>query len=112
MKKNILGEPITCHVLIRAKPEVVEHKMEDHEDRPSWCWWQLSKAPIKEGIGKVLFTDGTRVYAEGKFLGTASDEGAECIEFEPLKAVNYPQPKEAPTRGFTYVEVKKNGKNK
>jgi len=114
--KNKLGEEAKFNILIRTKPEKVEHKMEDvinaknekcnsEEDMDSgWCWWDVSRAPIREGILKVLFTDGKNVFAEGDFYGTSTDP---AIEFSPLRRVNYPQPREAPTRGFTYVEIKK-----
>jgi len=110
--KNKLGEEIKYNILIYAKPEKVEHKMRDvieaenakfdnEDDMDStWCYWTVGNPPIREGIGKVMFTDGTNIYGEGDFLGTAID----AIEFSALKRVRYPQPKKAPTRGFTYVE--------
>lgn len=101
-------------ILIRAKRETVEHKMREvidkhnsqlelGEDDPDWesdfCYWTLSRLPKKKNIKKVLFTDGKIVFAEGKFLMISSD----AVEFDALERVNYPQPKQAPTRGFTYV---------
>lgn len=76
--KNILNEEAKYNILIRAKPEKVEHKMQDVIDaenkniedemdmRSGWCWWTVSKLPKREGILKVLFTDGKNVFAEGK----------------------------------------------
>lgn len=122
--KNKLGEKITCNILIRVLPAKIEHKMADvikaknqalfeetgdreHIDMDcGWCYWTLSVAPKRDGIGKVLFTDGTNVFAEGDFYGIATDEDKPCIEFSELRRVSYPQPKQAPSRGFTYVEVK------
>lgn len=107
------------NILIRTTRARAEHKMEDvinkknsklkrGEDDPDfesgWCFWTLSIKPKKEKIKKVLFTDGKTVFAEGKFYGVATDDDKPCIEFSALKRVNYPQPKKAPTRGFTYVE--------
>jgi len=103
------------NVLIRTTRAKIEHKMEDVIDKANaklpedekdvgWCFWTLSIKPKKEKIKKVLFTDGKTVFAEGKFYGTATDDDKPCIEFSALKRVNYPQPKKAPTRGFTYVE--------
>ena len=60
--------------------------------------------PKKEGINKVQFTDGKRIFAEGDFYGTATDGEKPCIEFSALRKVNKPLKKKAPTRGFTYVE--------
>lgn len=120
--KNILGEEIKYNILIYAKPEKVEHKMQDVIDKKNsqleageedidwesgWCCWDVSRLPRRKGILSVLFTDGKNVYAEGNFYGTAID----AIEFSALKRVNYPQPKKAPTRGFTYVEIDEFGRN-
>ena len=104
--KNILDEEIKCNVLIRAKPEKVEHKFADKFPKGefSLCYW-TGVAPKRYGIGSVLFTDGTNVFAEGQFYGLAKQYDKLCIEFFDLKRVNYPQPKKAPTRGFTYVET-------
>ena len=105
--KNILDEEIKYDILIRAKPAAVEHKFADKfpKDEISLCYWTVSGAPKREGIGKILFTDGKTVFAEGKYFGIShEDDGKKGIEFFELKRVNYPQPKQAPTRGFTYVE--------
>jgi hypothetical protein len=107
-------------ILIRTTRAKAEHKMQDvidkknsklksGEDDPDWdygwCFWTLGVKPKnQEKIKKVLFTDGKTVFAEGTFYGVATDDGKPCVEFSALKRVNYPQPKKAPTRGFTYVE--------
>ena len=105
--KNILDEEIKLNVLIRAKPEVVEHKFADQfpKEEFSLCYWTVGVEPKRDGIGLVLFTDGINVFAEGQFYGTGLDGDRPCIEFFDLKRVDYPQPKQAPTRGFTYVEI-------
>lgn len=96
------------NILIRARKEVVLHKLEsevkedlgDDYDDSVYCWWEgIHPKNIQEG-DKVMFTDGKNVYAEGEIIGESSDEG---LKFKPLKQVDYPQPKVAPTRGFTYV---------
>lgn len=73
------------------------------------CFWTLARIPIKP-IEKVLFTDGKTVYGEAEFIEKAiTDEVRKSgqIVFKPIKMIEpYPQPKTAPTRGFTYVEVK------
>ncbi len=114
--KNILDEEIKYNILIYTKPEIVEHKMRDVIDKKNsqlelgvddddwdsgFCYWTVGRPPTRDGIGKVLFTDGTNIFAEGKFFGTA----IKSIEFDALKRVKYPQPKKAPTRGYTYVTV-------
>ena len=87
-------------ILIRAKKERVEHKFDDQVDpETDYCYW-TGIHPKKQGE-KVMFTDGENVYAEGEIRFADEDEG---LCFSPLKRVNYPQPKKAPTRGFTYVE--------
>lgn len=92
------------NILIRAKREIVKHKMNESAEAGSICWWTLSVLPKKE-IKNILFTDGKTVFAEGEYYGKSEDdEGKPCIEFSPLKRVDYPQPKQAPTRGFTYVD--------
>ena len=102
--KNILDEEVTCNILIRADPEKTAHKMKGSKDDPCLCWWTVGKKPKRKGIYKVQFTDGKKIYAEGKFLGTATDGEKPCIEFDPLNKVNKKLKKKAPTRGFTYVE--------
>lgn len=96
-------------ILIRVKDKGrIEHKFKkqllDEYDgsipKDLYCYWEGIN-PLKTKAGeKVMFTDGVNVYAEGKILGVDTFDG---LMFEPLKEVNYPQPKVAPTRGFTYV---------
>ena len=94
-------------ILIRAKREKVEHKLENNLKKEYgndltdvYCYW-TGINPLKTKRGdRVMFTDGTNVYAEGIIIGVTYDEG---LRFEPLKKVDYPQPKKAPTRGFTYL---------
>jgi len=89
-------------VLIRAKRERAEHKFEDKVPVDTvYCYWAgIHPKNVKAG-DKVMFTDGKTVYAEGTILGVTDEEG---LLFSPLKRVSYPQPKKAPTRGFTYVD--------
>lgn len=92
-------------ILILTKPEKIMHKMEDVVGKDGYCWWTLPRLPIKTELysgGKVLFTDGKDVFAEGEVIGR-DDTDRHAIMFKPLKRVKYPQPKKAPTRGFTYV---------
>jgi len=95
-------------ILIRAKKEKVEHKLEKNlrqeygDDLTDvYCYWS-GIHPVKAFNGdKIMFTDGTNVYAEGSIMDVDILEG---LRFNPLKEVSYPQPKKAPTRGFTYVD--------
>jgi len=87
------------NVLIRAKREKVEHKIKENCPESSYCYWTGVRP--KKQVDKVLFTDGENVYAEGDVIGV---DYIDDIIFRPLKRVEYPQPKKAPTRGFTYVE--------
>lgn len=100
------------NILIRATREAVEHKLEVNllkeynGDIPEslFCYW-TGIYPIHWELGdKVMFTDGNVVFAEGKVLDTGIIDGKRALCFEPLKEVNYIQPKNAPTRGFTYVK--------
>jgi len=112
-------------VLIRAKREKVEHKFEDKLPKGNYCFWTMLRPPkqtlwlgsVKDIDGnKIMFTDGKNVFAEGKIIEVIPtkssgrfDRNTEDvtlgeIRFTPLKRVNYPQPKVAPTRGFTYVD--------
>ena len=89
-------------ILIRTKEDVLEHKMLDNEE----FYWTLPGKPRKmteedEGKAKVMFTDGKNVYAEYTYQGW--DPFYKGIVFDNYKKVNRPQPKTAPTRGFTYV---------
>jgi len=90
-------------ILIRTTPEKLAHKMWKHEE----YYWTLSGEPRRmtgkdEDVAKVMFTDGTNVFAEYTYMGWDSYEKA--IVFDHYRKVNYPQPKKAPTRGFIYVE--------
>lgn len=95
------------NILIRAKKELVQHKFksellkEHNGELPEglYCYWK-SIHPKNKNLHKLMFTNGTNVYAEGKIIEVNNEEG---LCFEPLKEVNYPQPRVAPTRGFTYV---------
>jgi len=101
---------IKTDILIRAKREKVEHKFRKNvlEENPDedpdelYCYWTGIHPKNTKSGDKVMFTDGKMVYAEGKIQDVTQWNG---IEFYPLEEVNYPQPKQAPTRGFTYVEV-------
>ena len=87
-------------ILIRAKRERVEHKFVDKVPHDTnYCYW--TGIHPKKVVEKVMFTDGTIVYAEGVIVDGADEDEGLC--FLPLRRVNYPQPKKAPTRGFTYV---------
>lgn len=86
-------------ILIRAKREIVEHKFEDKvPEGTDYCYWEGIHP--RQYPKKVMFTDGVTVFAEGDVIDVNEFEG---VCFQPLKRVNYPQPKVAPTRGFTYV---------
>lgn len=89
-------------ILIRTTPGKLEHKMFEHDE----YYWTLAVKPKRmtikdENKSKVMFTDGKNVFAEYAYLGWSSFEGG--IVFDHYKKVDYPQPKQAPTRGFTYV---------
>jgi len=90
-------------ILIRTTPSVLNHKLFELEE----FYWTLSGKPQKmtdedEGIAKVMFTDGKNVFAEYTYLGW--DSIGKAIVFDSYRKVDYPQPKKAPTRGFTYVD--------
>ncbi len=87
-------------ILIRTKKEKIAHKMQSKIGPLATCWW-TGVFPKKE-VGKVLFTDGKRIIAEGEAIGL--DLKKRAIVFRPLKKVDKPLPKTAPTRGFTYVD--------
>ena len=86
------------NILIRAKREAIAHKFADGELISRW--WTVSGTPRKAEAGdNIYFSDGERIFAEGKILGVG-----ECrIKFTPLERVDKSQPKKPPTRGFIYV---------
>jgi len=111
-------------VLIRTTREKIEHKFADKVGKDEYCFWTMLRPPkqtlwlgSEKNIdgNKIMFTDGKNVFAEGtiieviptkssgKFNRNTEDVTKGEIRFTPLKRVNYPQPKIAPTRGFTYV---------
>jgi len=112
------------NILIRAKPDKIEHKYADKCGKDEYCFWTMLRPPKQTLFlgsekdidgNKIMFTDGKNVYAEGtiievipttsigKFNRNSEDVTKGEIRFTPLTHVNYPQPKNAPTRGFTYV---------
>lgn len=117
---DIVGDGKT-HILIRTRKENIEHKYEDTVEKPkkkdkiAICYWTMARPPKTNIIGwsgrniegnKIMFTDGINVIGEGKIIEvkpTTNLHSGEIV-FTPLKRVSYPQPKVAPTRGFTYVE--------
>ena len=106
--KNILGEEIKYDILIRTKLKNVRHKFAENfkPEEFSLCYWIVGQPPKREGIGSVLFTDGVTVFAEGNYFGICTEaDGKRGIEFFDLKRVSFPQPKKAPLRGYTYVDV-------
>lgn len=118
---DIVGDGKT-HILIRTRKENIEHKYEDIVEKPkekdkiATCYWTMARPPkqtlwlgtIRNVEGnKIMFTDGTNVIAEGKIIEvkpTTNLNSGEIV-FTPLKRVSYPQPKKAPTRGFTYIGI-------
>jgi len=111
-------------VLIRTKKEKIEHKFEDKVPKENYCFWTMLRPPkqtlyfgsVKDIDGnKIMFTDGKNVIGEGtiieviptKSCGAYNKDSEDVtkgeIRFTPLKRVCYPQPKNAPTRGFVYV---------
>jgi Fe-S-cluster formation regulator IscX/YfhJ len=112
-------------ILIRTKPDKIEHKYTDKCDKDEYCFWTMLRPPKQTLYAgserdidgrKIMFTDGKNVIGEGtiievtpttsmgKFNKKSDDVTPGEIRFTPLKRVCYPQPKKAPTRGFTYVE--------
>lgn len=96
-------------ILIYAKPEKVEHKMRNKIFPPTvkYCFWTGKRPSLAkmESIKKVYFSDGEKIYAEGKFLlcETTFEDFIEGICFSPLKRINKKQPKKPPTRGWCYI---------
>ena len=95
-------------IIIRTRRERVRHKFEKELLKEYggnlddvYCYWTgIHPKNVKKG-DKVFFSDGKRIFAEGKILGTNREEG---LLFRPLKEVDHPQPKNVPTRGFIYVK--------
>ena len=87
------------NVLIRASEERTEHKLEENVAEGDHCYWTVNGTPRKADKGDMIFfSNGSKVYAEGKILFV--DEGE--IGFTPLKKVDKPNPRKPPTRGFAY----------
>ena len=87
------------NIVIHAKPETVEHKLEGNDICE--CWWTVSGTPrsLVEYEDIVLFECDGRIHAEGEV--NLVEYGK--ITMEPLKKVDYPCPIKPPTRGFRYV---------
>ena len=94
-------------ILIYAKPEVVKHKMVDNKVGTAgydFCYWtgRVPAAKNLFNINKVYFSDGKRIYAEGAFQPTMTDD-ENLLCFSPLVKVNKIQPRKPPTRGWCYI---------
>jgi len=104
-------------ILIYAKPEKVEHKIENRIPKEiNYCYWRVSVLPkIRDKvINKVYFSDGSIIFAEGDYIGNDCEAVTKKKEicFKPLKRVNKKQPKKPPTRGWCYINKEKyNGFN-
>jgi len=111
-------------ILIRTRLEKIQHKFADKCGKDEYCFWTMLRPPKQTlSMGserdidgrKIMFTDGKNVIGEGtiievtpttssgKFNRNSDDVTQGEIRFTPLIRVCYPQPKQAPTRGFTYV---------
>lgn len=97
-------------ILIYAKPERIEHKMKDKvSDDIIYCYWRVGIHPNLKTkmINKVYFSDGSRIFAQGDYIGNDYDVGVnyykKTICFETLERVNLKQPKKPPTRGWCYI---------
>lgn len=93
-------------ILIYAKPEVIEHKMKDKIGFAGcdFCYW-IGKVPAIKNfykINKIYFSNGKKIYAEGKFQPTITDD-ENLLCFSPLKRINKKQPKKPSTRGWCYI---------
>lgn len=94
-------------ILIYAKEEIVEHKMQDNVPADIYCYWSVGTHPnLKvKNPNNVYFSNGKKIFAKGIFLGNDYYHGKKAIYFLPLKKVNIKQPKKPPTRGWCYINV-------
>ncbi len=99
-------------ILIYAKPEKVEHKTIDNTyPTVKYCFWSGKRPSLTkiDNIKKVYFSNGKKIYAEGKFLlcETTFEDMPTGICFSPLKRINKKQPKKPSTRGWCYINKEK-----
>ncbi len=96
------------HILIRAKKEVVEHKMRDVADprfeKSAYAYW-TGKAPAAQhqDIFNVYISDGDEIFAEAKYLPEETKRDGQLC-FTLLERVRKRQPRKPPTRGWCYIE--------
>lgn len=92
--------------MIQAKIKITEHKLVENVQRGYYCYWHVPVLPSAENLSKirnVCFTDGNKIYAEGKFLMANHDRDGKKIHFEPLHTVNRPLPRPPASRGWCYI---------
>jgi hypothetical protein len=91
-------------ILIYAKPEIIEHKMERVMGSKGYCYWtcRLPAFRYRRDIRFVMFSDGDKIYAAGKFLSPETYNNNQLC-FKPLKEVQFKQERKPPRRGWCYI---------
>lgn len=91
-------------VLIHATEEQIDHKLAENVPDDHCCYWTVSGTPRQTRHGKRGWfeTDG-RIVARGVIQSVENGR----IWFSPLKRVDAEPPKDAPSRGFTYLDTEK-----
>jgi len=94
-------------ILIYAKPGTVKHKMADQLPKKpkQYCYWtgRRPSGRNNDKIEKGYFSDGNRIFAEGKYIINGQAGQGVAFWFHPLKRVNRRQPRKPPMRGWCYI---------
>ena len=93
-------------ILIQARIAVTEYKMKENMQRGYYCCWYVGVLPKPENVSKirnVCFTDGQKIYAEGKFIHAFVTKEGKAIFFKPLHRVNKVLPRPPASRGWCYI---------
>ena len=93
-------------ILLRGKIAVMKYNMVGNVQPGYHCFWYVPVLPKPENlpdIRNVCFTDGQRIYAEGRFLGAQINQHGKVILFSALSRVDKPLPRPPAERGWCYI---------
>lgn len=98
-------------ILIKAQHHSIAHKMEGAVPRSHLCYWTVGSLPAErneEDIEMVAFTNGEKVIAIGKYLGseeyTAGGRERKRLKFGALVECNIPLEVKPASRGWKYID--------
>ncbi|MFC4553516.1 MULTISPECIES: hypothetical protein [Halorussus] len=91
-------------VLVHATEEQIDHKLAENVPDDHLCYWTVNGTSRQTRHGqRIWFENDGRIVAGGIIDHVESGR----IWFSPLERVDADLPKDAPSRGFTYLDTEK-----